>query len=453
MALWLKGLNVLASDTSGSTKKTTKTTTPSATLSSGGYANSQAQAQKAQKSQQTAMNDLQRRQQEALQKAVADQNAQANARKLVDITDSETPKGGNPPADNGLVGGGGGVSYASVGSNFVASDSYYKAMAYTQGLLDKLSSGRTSYTDKINNTLSAIENYGKFSYDMNKDPLFQNALASAMKSGQTAMQDTIGQASALTGGYGNSYAVSAGNQAYNQMIEGAYDSLPEYYQIAKDAYEGELNNMYKQLSAYGDLDKTEYDRLANAYNANLQNVNSIYDREYNDFWNNKNFAEQQRQFSAEMGYKNAKLQQEQANWEKEYELSLIQANNKASSNSSAGKKSVEDVGKTLVASANKNYFDPTDPNDPTIGMITDYANLYGIDPTEAINYVLANMDEADWNVVDGKYTDQWGHTSTETPTFTISKKQNQADNNEYVDNKYGKTYTKAQLQAMGFKVK
>jgi hypothetical protein len=48
-----------------------------------------------------------------------------------------------------------------------------------------------------------------------------------MNSGKSAMQDTIGQASALTGGYGSTYATSAGNQAYNAFIEDAYNNLPE----------------------------------------------------------------------------------------------------------------------------------------------------------------------------------------------------------------------------------
>ena len=36
-------------------------------------------------------------------------------------------------------------------------------------------------------------------------------------------QDTIGSAAALTGGYGNSYAQNAGNQAYNQYLLGLFD--------------------------------------------------------------------------------------------------------------------------------------------------------------------------------------------------------------------------------------
>lgn len=378
-------------------------------------------------------------------------NKQTGADAMKEYQQEKTTYTPKPPADTGKDTGGGGTvyaggSYAPVGSGFVASDTYNQALAYTQSLLDKLSSGRTSYTDKINGMLSAIENYGKFSYDMNKDPLFQNALASAMKSGQTAMQDTIGQASALTGGYANSYAVSAGNQAYNQMIGEAYDQLPDYYGIAKDAYEGELNNMYKQLGAYGDLDKTEYDRLANAYNAYSGYTNNLYDKEYNDFWNNKNFEEQQRQFSAEMGYKNAKLAQEQANWEKEYELSVKQAQNKATS---SGKKDIKDIGSTLINSANKYGLGD---DSQTMDVIAYYANQ-GYDMDEMVNYVKANMDKATYTLGnDGTFTDQWGVVNAETPTFSLTKKQNNEQNDEFQD-QYGNTYTRAYLTSLGFKLK
>ena len=85
--------------------------------------------------------------------------------------------------------------------------------------------------------MTQIQNREDFEYDVDKDPLFQQALASAMNSGKTAMQDTIGQASALTGGYGSTYATSVGNQAYNAYIEDAYNNLPEYYNMALQAYQ------------------------------------------------------------------------------------------------------------------------------------------------------------------------------------------------------------------------
>lgn len=186
----------------------------------------------------------------------------------------------------GLIGGDGGFSYPG----FEASDAYNQAMSYTNSLLSQLSSGRTSYSDQIDALIKEYQNREKFSYDMNTDPLFQQMLASSMNSGKMAMQDTIGQAAALTGGYGNTYGQAVGNAAYNQYITGAYENLPDYYNLALDAYNMEGEQMLNELDMLRDADEAEYGRLLNAYNANASNANAIYDREYSTYLNNKNMA-------------------------------------------------------------------------------------------------------------------------------------------------------------------
>lgn len=169
---------------------------------------------------------------------------------------------------------------ATINSSFSSSSAYREAMKYTNELLAKLSSGKTSYTDDVEAMMQKILNREEFSYDVDKDQLFQQALASAMNSGKSAMQDTIGQASALTGGYGSTYATSAGNQAYNAFIEDAYNNLPEYYQMALQAYQMEGEEMYNQLGMFVDADNREYQRTYDAWSANFANAESMYAREY-----------------------------------------------------------------------------------------------------------------------------------------------------------------------------
>ena len=60
-----------------------------------------------------------------------------------------------------------------------------------------------------------VLNRSPFTYDMNEDMLYQQYKDSYTRQGKLAMQDTMGQAAALTGGYGNSYATTAGQQTYN----------------------------------------------------------------------------------------------------------------------------------------------------------------------------------------------------------------------------------------------
>lgn len=179
---------------------------------------------------------------------------------------------------------------ATINSSFSASQSYKDAMEYTNQLLAKLSSGRTSYTSQVEAMMDKIMNREDFEYDVDSDQLFQQALASAMNSGKTAMQDTIGQASALTGGYGSTYATSAGNQAYNAFIEDAYNNLPEYYQMALQAYQMEGEEMYNQLGMFVDADNREYQRTYDAWSANFANAESMYNKEYGQWQDSVNNA-------------------------------------------------------------------------------------------------------------------------------------------------------------------
>ena len=172
-------------------------------------------------------------------------------------------------------------------------DSFYKpssvkaADAWLSEQLTKIQSGKTSYTSQVQDMMDSIMNREKFSYDVDKDQLFQQALASSMNSGKQAMQDTMGQASALTGGYGSTYATTAANQTYNAYIEDAYNNLPQYYQMALEAYQMEGDEMYRQLGMLNDADEKEYNRNVTAYDATYQHRNRMYDEAYQLFRDEK----------------------------------------------------------------------------------------------------------------------------------------------------------------------
>lgn len=181
-------------------------------------------------------------------------------------------------------------TWGKINSTFKTPTAVTQADAYLKNALSKIQSGKTSYTDQISNLMSQITNREKFSYDVDNDTLFQQALASAMNSGRTAMQDTIGQASALTGGYGSTYATSAANQAYNAYIEDAYNNLPQYYQMALEAYNAEGDEMYRQLDMYNTADATEYSRMLNAYDATSSYRNQAYNEAYQQYRDSKSDA-------------------------------------------------------------------------------------------------------------------------------------------------------------------
>ena len=178
----------------------------------------------------------------------------------------------------------------ALNSKFETPESVKEADAYLAEQLAAIQSGKTSYSDQVRDMIDKIMNRESFSYDVDKDPLFQQALASAMNSGKQAMQDTIGQASALTGGYGSSYATSVGNQAYNAFVEDAYNNLPQYYQMALEAYQAEGENMLNQYGILSDADMTEYQKMLNAYDSTFAYRNQAYNEAYTQFRDSKTDA-------------------------------------------------------------------------------------------------------------------------------------------------------------------
>lgn len=99
-----------------------------------------------------------------------------------------------------------------------------------------------------------------FAYDPEGDPLYGSYRDLYVRGGRLAMEDTMGKAASLTGGYGSSYGQAAGQERYNAWLQGLGEKLPELYGRALDAYtrEGEaLEGSYKLLS---EQENQEYSR-------------------------------------------------------------------------------------------------------------------------------------------------------------------------------------------------
>ena len=127
------------------------------------------------------------------------------------------------------------------------------------------SSGVQSWQAQLDETLNQILNRKDFSYDLNGDALYQQYKDQYMLQGQQAMMDTMGQAAAMTGGYGNSYAQTVGQQAYNSHIQQLGNRIPELYSLALSKYQNEgdaLLDRYSALLAERDFaeDQRRYDQ-------------------------------------------------------------------------------------------------------------------------------------------------------------------------------------------------
>ena len=86
---------------------------------------------------------------------------------------------------------------------------------------------------------AAITGRPAFSYDPASDPVYNSYAQSYQRRGRLAMRSTMGQAAALTGGYGSSYAQSVGQQQYDSYLQSLGEALPELYGMAWQRYNAE----------------------------------------------------------------------------------------------------------------------------------------------------------------------------------------------------------------------
>ena len=118
--------------------------------------------------------------------------------------------------------------------------------------------------------LDRILNRADFSYDLGGDALYQQYKDQYMQQGKLAMQDTMGQAAALTGGYGNSYAQTVGQQAYDQYLGRLNEVVPELYSLARSRYTQEGNDLWNLYNAFADREAQDYSREIDARNFDYQ---------------------------------------------------------------------------------------------------------------------------------------------------------------------------------------
>ena len=136
---------------------------------------------------------------------------------------------------------------------------------------------KSRYSDAVKSNLSSVLEGKKFNYDIGSDKLFSQYKDSYTKAGKTAMEDTVGNASMLTGGYANSYAVTAGQQAYDSYMSKLNDKIPELEQRVYERYRDEEDSAYKKLNTLIGLEDTEYGR----YRDSVADYNTNREFEYN----------------------------------------------------------------------------------------------------------------------------------------------------------------------------
>ncbi len=137
---------------------------------------------------------------------------------------------------------------------------YESALADLEALQGKAPTYTSRYDAQIRDLYEQITGRAPFRYDSATDPLYQQYRQGYIQQGQMAMRDTMGQAAALTGGYGSSYAQSVGQQQYDAYLRRLADILPETYGMALDAWKAEGDALRGKYETTAALEKSDYER-------------------------------------------------------------------------------------------------------------------------------------------------------------------------------------------------
>ena len=164
--------------------------------------------------------------------------------------------------------------------SYTPSDTVAQAEALLQQqLAQKPGEYQSAWQTQLNDTLQKILNREEFSYDLNGDALYQQYKDQYNTQGKLAAMDAMGQAAALTGGYGSSYAQSVGQQAYQGYLQQLNDRIPELYNLALSKYQMEEDSLKDQAALMAQMENQDYGR----YQDQMSDYYAALDRAYNQY--------------------------------------------------------------------------------------------------------------------------------------------------------------------------
>lgn len=143
------------------------------------------------------------------------------------------------------------------------------ASAFNFTPFEETEAGRKAL-EEYQGALAKMQSYKPFSYNPEDDPLYQQYADSYTRKGRLAMEDTLGQVAARTGGLASSYAGAMAQQTYDQYMAQLADKVPELRQLAYSMYVDDYN---RDLGLYD----RGYQRFADDYNRWIDQQKFWYD--------------------------------------------------------------------------------------------------------------------------------------------------------------------------------
>lgn len=136
---------------------------------------------------------------------------------------------------------------------------------------------------EMNRLGQAISGRRAFSYNPNSDPMYRSYARQYQLNGRMAMKDSMGQAAALTGGYGSSYGAAVGQQQYDEYLRRLSEELPELYEFAYQRYADEGSALKDQYDMAYQRYESDYQRQQDALAEQQRQEQQAYARRQDSY--------------------------------------------------------------------------------------------------------------------------------------------------------------------------
>lgn len=176
-------------------------------------------------------------------------NASAVIEKILSLAEKTSPGLSEDTASGNTS------SSSSTNGNTAASNASVSQTLITDGYSDN---GYLSVMKK--ELLENIMNNEEFSYDMNNDALYKQYKDLYTAEGQRYAEHIYGLNSALTGGYGNSYASSAAAAAYGEYMSALSEKAAELEQNAYERYVEQKEDLLDKIKLVEELSENDYSK-------------------------------------------------------------------------------------------------------------------------------------------------------------------------------------------------
>lgn len=158
---------------------------------------------------------------------------------------------------------------------------------------------KSKYQGNIDSVLDDLLN-AKFDYSIDTDPLYEQYKRMYNREGDRAYENALGEASGMTGGRTNTFAMTAAQQAQNYYSTQLNDKVPELYQAAYGRYMDDLANKRGNIGTMSNLDQVDYGRYMDKVNYDrgvyendrgfyTDNLYRDYEKNYNAYIDDRNF--------------------------------------------------------------------------------------------------------------------------------------------------------------------